>query len=298
VKQRTTSLTLSGEGETAEWLHMEGERLLRPGTYSRGQIPLTAAGEAPEPTSRNPRGEFGSWGLITRAGDDFQDRSSLVFPCDEAVEAALAGHHELDEFSDPANGCMVSRAQFNATPDRSDPSGIAGQYRWNLTFSRPAREKGGVACDVLVRRDIKKDIVPSSYSVNTTVEWKDGPTLTPFPPGREELAPELLTLASSEELFREHSAVDDALTGMMGEPDLEDMSYGVYRWGPPSMAGGEGEYPLVQDSYLDLSMPSGKCLWHLYKEISGSRSVSACIDAQTGATLYVLTVETGRSNLV
>ena len=60
---------------------------------------------------------------------------------------------------------MVTRAVFNATADRSDPAGRAGEYRWNLTVSCPSDDGGATEYDALVCLRVKRDGA-TGYSEN------------------------------------------------------------------------------------------------------------------------------------
>ncbi len=298
VRQRTSSITVSEAGGLTESVRLLGERTMVEDTYTRGGKALSPAQGPATLNARHPAGEYMEWDLMPAEGESFDASGSLVFSCDDAVEAALSGSPELSGFGGAGDGCMVTRASYNATQDRTDPDGRAGEYTWNLTFSRPGTVTPGEEATVVVKQDLKRSPITGGYSKNVTVDCRDGIIPSALAPGRDELGNELLTLVSSEELFRRHGAVDEALTDMVGRADLEGLTYGLYFGGQSPASDDELDLPLVQDSYLDLGLPDGACLWHLTKDEGSSKTVSACIDAQTGATLYVMTIESGRAALI
>ena len=89
--------------------------------------------------------------------------------------------------------------------------------------------------------------------------------------------------------------MDGALLGPWGQDDLEGLTFGLYYGGAPGVKGASGAKALAADSIMDVRIPGAAYLWQLSKDVDGSTTVSACVDAQTGATLYVMVVEGARS---
>jgi len=189
--------------------------------------------------------------------------------------------------------------------DKLDPNGRAGKYNWNLSFGyKPTMEEYYEA-----RENARKyDIYPHwGYYVNLSYNVTKEPGLDKYsettkiinqgkydwgsaPLSKPQIDDEILTLASSEEIFKLDNEIKDHIySNIDDEIDFEDLSYGLVMGDvtTSSMPGME-----IIETITGITMPTSRYSW-TFQDGTVFRSgdtFSAAVDVESGQLLYVLKV--------
>ena len=273
--------------------------------YTRGASAIPWG--APESTTfdkRHPMGEFSGWQYAPSDGSGIQG-SSFTLGIDEAVNEALKNSTGLQSFvasyNRPGRNCMADGAGYNFTPDPTDISGVAGVYRWNLSFSvypdqaeqQAARQsnKWDFRYSIVVVDNVTWSIerLRTVYRHRVYIEHDWGVQRGYGSFNREFLATEGVTLASSEQIMRLNSRVaSSVVNSRTGDIDWQESTYFL---GAAGMGSGTPGLSMVQ-TLTGLTFPSVDFAWGVQSQTvyESGHTFGAAVDVETGQLVYVMDI--------
>ncbi|MCD6461854.1 MAG: hypothetical protein J7L61_03835 [Thermoplasmata archaeon] len=234
------------ENNFTSYMIIESNRTLKEDGFTRGKTPIpwgsceTEGENGNHFLSRNPYGEYKPWKdlLMPHSGGNYSS-SSFDFSPEEAVNYAIENSEDLQAFLAEYPDSVVSWTYYNATKDPSDPNGIAGVHRWNLTFAhRPSDEEWAEVEEeanetgewrypfgyrITVTKNITREgIINPTYDEVMAIEWEDRPNKSYSDYNLYNLPDTALTLSSSEKIMKQ-------------DPEVIDVAYsdGKISWNTP-----------------------------------------------------------------
>jgi hypothetical protein len=274
--------------------------------YTRGQSAIPWGDPASTTfDKRHPIGEFAGWQYTPSDGSGVQG-SSFELGIDEAVNEALKNSTGLQSFVSSYNragrNCIVDGASYNLTPDTADPTGQAGLYRWNLSFSvypdqaeqQAARQsnQANFRYSIVVVDNATWDVERLKpvlrHRVYIEHDWGAQRGYGSF--NREQLATEGVTLASSEQIMMLDQKVSSSITN--SRTGNIDWKQSTYILGAAGMGSATPGLSMLQ-TLTGLTFPSVDYAWAVQSATlyeSGS-TFGAAVDVETGQLVYVMNIQ-------
>ncbi len=314
------------ESDYTEYLILEQTREMT--SYKRGtkDIPWgTCETSSFEDPSRHfsklhSIGKFSNWDFMPESegeGEDIED-SSFDFAPDDAAEFAIENSQGLTELMDEHSwDVIVARAKYNVTrdaQDKSDSDGKAGNYQWNMTFGyHPTEEEQDEyretyyetgyrqqnRYNLRVDFDKERNINPlpsqPDYDDTIFIAEERGFLNGSNPISKSSLNDEILTLISSEKIFKADSEVANEIFNNPSEPDeiwwddpTHEISYEFVVSGESSDAD-----PIISTITGITFPPAPRMSWTIYKEnlLASGYVYGARLDAETGQLNYVMEIQ-------
>jgi len=308
--------------------HLTVEQTREMTSYRRGtkDIPWgdckTSTSEDPNThfSQKHSMGKFTTWDFIgesTGAGEDLED-SSFDYGSEDAAEFAIENSQGLNELMDEHSwDVIINRAKYNVTrdaQDKSDPDDKAGTFQWNMTFSyHPTEEEDreyretyyetGIApqnrYNLRVDHDKERNINPlptqPDYDETTFIAEERGFLNWSGPMSKSDLNNEILTLVSSEKIFKKDPDTEAALFQNPSSP-------GEIWWDEPTfeisyefIVSGESSNadPILSTITGITYPPAPRASYSIYKEslVSSGYMYAARLDAETGQLNYVVEID-------
>jgi hypothetical protein len=215
-------------------------------------------------------------------------------------EAALIS---LRKFVNRYDDVLVAEAVYEVERDtiaELDPAGKAGSYNWNLSFRyKPPIEDIIDAWEkddfpdwcyyVNLTRNVTKEAGIDKYSEEIKIINEYSRTYT-APYNKNDFPSEVLTIDSSEEIFKLDSVVEtEVFDTIDGEINFRDTSFALVMGDitASNMPGMD-----ILETITGITLPTSKFSWALQKGTvweSGS-TLSAAVDVETGQFLYVMDI--------
>jgi hypothetical protein len=284
---------------------LEITNTLKRGGFTRGNAEIPWG----DPSSmafdkRHPMGEFTGWQYTPQDGSGIAG-SSFSFGIDGAVSEALKNSTGLQSFvssfNRPGRNCMVDGAGYNFTPDPTDLAGVAGVYRWNLSFGvLPDQAEQAAArqsniwnfhYSIVVVDNVTWSIerLRTVYHHRVYIEHDWGPQRGYSAFNREFLASEGVTLASSEQIMMLNQRVSSSITNSR-TGDI-DWAQSTYFLGAAGMGSATPGLSMLQ-TLTGLTFPSVDFAWGVQSQTvyESGHTFGAAIDAETGQLVYVMDI--------
>jgi hypothetical protein len=285
---------------------IEHTRTLKTDGFSRGtqKVPWENSGNA-DFLKKHSMGEFKFGEYMPMSGNRY-DRSSFDYKPDEAVDYALKNSNGLKQFLnkyDHNDRVVITSANYKVlrdAKDELDPSGKAGSYNWNITFSyNPTREEiidawysddrpdwGYV---VNLTRNVTKEAGIDKYSEEIKI-INEFTSRRSSPYSRDEFPSELLTLDSSELILKQDPEIEEKVfTTIDGEINFRDTTYGLVMGDitASNMPGLD-----IIESITGITTPTSKYSWSFQKGsvYQAGNTFTAAVDVETGQLLFVMEI--------
>jgi hypothetical protein len=212
----------------------------------------------------------------------------------EAVDMALEESSGLIAWERTHPSPLVSGASYSA--NQTDTRVM--EYTWNITF---ADEPGNFsdwevwgptnAYQVNVTKRVTSRIIGGDL-VETFIDSEYGPRWGYAPVSEDDMGDELLTLASSEDIWANiQSVADEAYPGLSQEVDFTEAGYSFGVGGLDAIAAGFGMDLL--DTLAGITIPNAEVSWTM--QLGGvweaGTTTIVAVDAQTGRMVYVTHAE-------
>jgi len=263
--------------------------------------------------SQYPGVETEAWDYAPADGEKFDDTHFQMRPS-EAIDYALENSEGLKKFMDKFdNGELIcDSALYNFTKtnkDKTDTTGKAGTYHWNLTFglkfdwySEEEEEKDedgqssrNKSYNILVREIIEKNVITGYTNTFEIPPDQDrGARRGGASYYKSELEYEAVTLGSSVSIFKQDEEVNDNGFDAFGR--MED----GFKYGVMVEAIETDERPGLDliGTLTGINTPSAKFAWWLQQDSvweTGS-TFAAAMDAETGQMLFVMEADGNQLN--
>lgn len=269
---------------------------------------------------KSPIAKFEDWDFMPASAasdEDFED-SSFDFATEDATQFAIDNSEGLNELLDEHSwDIIVSRAKYNVTrdtQDKSDPNDKAGNYQWNMTFGyHPTEEEEreywqeyyetgyrqqnryNLRVDFDKERNINPLPSQPDYDETTFIAEERGFLNGSIPISKSDLKNEILTLTSSELIFKTDTDIADEIFENPSEP-------GEIWWDDPTheisyefVLSGESTQsdPIISTLTGITFPPNPRMSWSIYKEslMSSGYMYGARLDAETGQLNYIVEIE-------
>jgi len=289
-----TSYTgFSDPNETGHILLSTSQTLIKDG-YTRGGAPIPINYEAKEPfVDRSLSADFRDWEVVPQDGSI--SSSSFDLGLEEAVEVAFAESEGLAYWQGTHPSPLVSEANYWA--NQTDVRTM--EYTWNITFA----DEGGEwedreewyptnAYEVNVTKRVTRRLVGGD-EVETFIASERGPRNGSAQVAENDIADQLLTLASSEDIWANVQEVASAAYSGIGqdEVDFTNADYAFNLGGLDADGGGFGMELL--DTLAGISIPNADVSYSM--QLGGvwdsAATTVVAVDAETGRMVYITQVE-------
>ena len=279
------------ENETGHILLSTSQTLTKDG-YTKGGAEIPINRQAKETfVERALTGDFRDWEYGPQDGSI--SSSSFDLGLMEAVSVALEESTGLHEWIRTHPSPFISGAEYSA--NQTDLRTM--EYTWNITFGDEpgdweTREDWGPtnAYYINVTKRVRTRIIGDD-EVETFIDTEHGAWWGWTDMRKEDISDQLLTLASSEDIWASVKLVaDEAYTGFVDEVDFTEANY-AYSIGGLDIAGGFGMDLL--DTLAGISIPSAEVsyIMQLGSVWEGAATTVVAVDAETGRMVYITQVE-------
>ncbi len=308
--------------------HLILEQSRKMTSYKRGtkDIPWgsceTSSSEDPNEhfSDLHQMGIFDDWTFISESegeGEDFED-SSFDFAPEDATQFAIDNSQGLTDLMDEHSWDVITnRAKYNITrdaQDKSDPDDKAGNYQWNMTFGyHPTeeeydeyqkeryetgyRQQNRYNIRVDLDRERNKNPLPTQpdYDETIFIAEERGFMNGSGPISKSDLNDKILTLTSSEKIFKEDTEIADELFNSPSESGeiwwddpTHEIAYEFVVSGESSLAD-----PIISTITGITFPPAPRMSWTISKNslMTGGYIYGARLDAETGQLNYVVEIE-------
>jgi hypothetical protein len=286
------SYTGWSETNSTGYLLLSTSQTLTKDGYTRGGAAIPIDRQAVETfVDRSPSGDFRDWEYSPQDGS--VSSSSFDLGLQEAVDLAMEESDGLRAWQRTHPSPLVTDASYSA--NQTDTRVM--EYTWNITF---ADEPGNFSewelwyptngYQVNVTRRVTNRLVGGDL-VETFIASERGPWYGYARVAENDMADQLLTLASSEDVWASVQAVaSEAYSGLGQEVDFTEAWY-AYSTGGLDVYGGFGMDLL--DTLAGISIPNAEVSWvmQLGNVWEGAATTAVAVDAQTGRMVYVTQVE-------
>ncbi|NOQ54227.1 MAG: hypothetical protein GQ558_06445 [Thermoplasmata archaeon] len=278
--------------ETGYILLSTSQTLTKDG-YTKGGAEIPINRQAKENfVDRSLTADFREWEIAPQDGSI--SSSSFDLGLEEAVEVALAESSGLNDWMETHPSPLVSEASYWA--NQTDLRTM--EYTWNITFA----DEMGEWDDWEVwyptnayQVNVTKQVITRPALgdlVETFIASERGPWYGYAPIPENDMADQLLTLASSEDIWANVQEIADAAYSGFGqdEVDFTDAWYS-YSTGGLDVAGGFGMELL--DTLAGISIPNTRVSYIMQfgNVWEGADTTAVAVDAETGRMVYIMQVE-------
>jgi hypothetical protein len=281
------------EENTTGYILLSTSQTLTKNGYTRGGANIPINRQAMETfVDRAPAGDYRDWDVGPQDGS--VTSSSFDLGLQEAVDLAFAESEGLQEWQRTHPSPLVSEASYWA--NQSDIRTM--EYTWNITF---ADEPGDYenweewystnAYEVNVTKRVTTRIVGGN-DVETFIASERGPWWGAAAVAENDMSGQLLTLASSEDIWASVQQVASVAYGGIGQSEVDfTNAWYSYSIGGLDMAGGFGMDLL--DTLAGLSIPNAKVSYvmQLSNVWEGAATTVVAVDAETGRLVYITQIE-------
>jgi hypothetical protein len=314
VKQFIRTNTSWDGDEEAGYILLENTFILRQNGFTPGSsaIPWGDCNSI-HWLNEHPLAETQGWSgnYMPKSGNNFED-SSFHWKPEEAIDWLERDHpsDDLALFLAENPDSIVTDAKYNASvDDGTDPEDIAGEFWWNLSFGHERRSgQSGWGVEnryrVLVYNltefvdwDLTNPLDPKAiYEITHEVEIDIGKQSGSSPLGPNDISPQTVTMASSEQIFRtDDKVIENFYTTPAGLPkdlDWGDGDGAEYNLGTSSGQQGAG-MDLIETLTGIQTQVWGKYTWSLSEEnlMEGGTLASVSLDAETGRLISYMEIE-------
>ena len=280
------------EENSTGYILLSTSQTLNKNGYTRGSAPIPINRQARETfVTRAPAGDFRGWEYSPQDGST--SASSFDLGLQEAVELSFAESSGLQDWHRTHPSPLVQEASYwaNQTDIRTM------EYTWNITFADEAGDfenweewyaTNGYQVNVTKRVTTR---VIGGDEVETFIASERGPWYGYLPVAENDMADELLTLASSEDIWASVQQVAaEAYSGFgQDEVDFTDAWYS-YSTGGLDVAGGFGLDLL--DTLAGITIPNAKVSYvmQLGSVWEGAATTAVAVDAESGRMVYITQV--------
>jgi hypothetical protein len=323
---RTNYSYTNYETDYSEYLTLEQSREMT--SYKRGtkDIPWGSCetSEFIDPKDHfsklHPMGEFTDWDFIPESAveaDDFEDSSFDLAP-EAAAQFAIENSEGLEELmNDHSWDVIVNRAKYNITrdaQDKSDPDDKAGNFQWNMTFGyHPTQEeyeqyreeyystgyvhqnRYNLRVDLDKNRILNPLPTQPDYEETMFIAEERGYLNNSGPISKSSLDDEILTLTTSEKIFRADTETADTIFQNPSEPGEIWWDEPTYEVSYEFVVSGESSQadPIISTITGITFPPAPRMSWSIYKEslMSSGYMYGARLNAETGQLNYVVEIE-------
>lgn len=252
-------------------------------------------------------GEYLPWKYLPQAGEKFAD-SSFSFNPNEAVSIAMSESSELKSFIDRSDDdVIVEFAQYNSTSDPTELT-LEASHRWLLLFTHklnPSEWEYYRENDIMPKERYAVQVTynesRSGFTDKKEVENDYGLLNWSGQMSEEDLAEEMLSLATAEEILKSDKEIKSTICTNPLEPNKiywNDplgktqifLGQGISQETTPSIG--------VIETLTGFTIPTSKISWIVQKgqlmsqsESGQGTSFAAAVDAETGRLQYVLDIE-------
>ncbi len=288
----STNAPLIGENRTGYILLNTSQTLTKDG-YTKGGAEIPINRQAKENfVDRSLTADFREWEIVPQDGSI--SSSSFDLGLEEAVEVALEESSGLNEWLLTHPSPLVTEANYWANQTEI----LTMEYTWNITFG----DEGGEwedrevwyptnGYEVNVTKQVKQR--PREDLVETFIASERGPRSGYAPVAENDIADELLTLASSEDIWANVQEIASAAYSGFGqdEVDFTDAWYSYSIGGGLDAGGGFGMELL--DTLAGISIPNTRISYIMQfgNVWEGADTTAVAVDAETGRMVYVTSVE-------
>lgn len=289
----TSYTDFSDPNETGYILLSTSQTLTKDG-YTRGGAPIPINYEAKEPfVDKSLSADFRDWEVVPQDGSI--SSSSFDLGLEEAVEVAFAESEGLAYWQGTHPSPLVSEANYWA--NQTDVRTM--EYTWNITFA----DEGGEwedreewyptnAYQVNVTKRVTRRLVGGD-EVETFIASERGPWYGYVPVAENDIADQLLTLASSEDIWANVQEVASVAYSGIGqdEVDFTNAKYSYSIGGGLEAGGGFGIELL--DTLAGISIPDTRIpyIMQLGGVWDNAATTIVAVDAETGRMVYITQVE-------
>jgi hypothetical protein len=265
-------------------------------------------------------GKFANWDFMPESegdGEDFED-SSFDFAPEVAAEFAIENSQGLNDLMDEHSWDIIAnRAKYNVTrdaQDKSDSDGEAGNYQWNMTFGYNPTEdeedeyratyyetgyrqqnRYNLRVDFDKERNLNPLPSQPDYDETTFIAEERGFLNGSGPISKSSLNDEILTLTSSEKIFKKDAEISDAIFQNPSEPGEIWWDEPTYEISYEFVVSGEASTadPIISTITGITFPPAPRMSWSIYKEslLTSGYIYGARLDAETGQLNYVVEIQ-------
>jgi hypothetical protein len=260
--------------------------------YTRGGAPIPINRQAQETfVDRAPSGDFRGWEYGPQDGSI--SSSSFDLGLKEAVDLALAESEGLVEWQRTHPSPLVTEANYWA----NQTNALTMEYTWNISFGDEPGDYSNWeewyptnGYEVNVTKRVTNRLVGEDL-VETFIASERGPWYGYASVAENDIADQLLTLASSEDIWANVQQVASVAYSGIGqdEVDFTDAWYS-YSTGGLDIAGGFGMGLL--DTLAGISLPGAEVsyIMQLGSVWEGAATTAVAVDAETGRMVYITQV--------
>ena len=287
------SYTPWDETNTTGYILLSTSQTLNKDGYTKGSAVIPINRQAQETfVDRAPAGDYRDWDYAPEDGSI--SSSSFDFGLKEAVDYAMAESTGFSEWQRTHPSPLVQEAGYSA--NQTDPRTM--EYTWNISF---ADEPGPW-------EDWEEWYPTNGYQVNVTrrvtTRIVGGDQIETFiapgervwygylPVDEDEIADQLLTLASSESIWATIPQVAAEAYGGIGQDEVDfTNAWYAYTTGGLDVYGGFGMDLL--DTLAGISIPNAQVsyIMQLGNVWEGAATTAVTVDAETGRLVYIMQVE-------
>ncbi len=281
------------ENSTGYILLATSQTLTKDG-YTKGGTPIPINRQAKETfVSRAPGGDYESWEFCPNDGSI--SSSSFDLGLEEAVDLAIVESEGLRDWMRTHPSPIVTEASYWA--NQTDARTM--EYTWNITFSdEPGDWEDWEAWypynayQVNVTKQVIKRPALGDL-VETFIDTENGPWYGYAAVDENDMADQLLTLASSENIWANVQQVASEAYGGFGEDkvDFTEAWYAYSTVGGLDFAGGFGMELL--DTLAGISIPNTQIAYimQLGSVWEGAATTVVAVDAETGRMVYITQID-------
>ena len=278
--------------ETGYILLSTSQTLTRDG-YTKGGALIPINRQAKEAfVERSLLGDFRDWEVGPQDGSI--SSSSFDLGLEEAVEVAFAESSGLAYWQQTHPSPLVSEASYWA--NQTDVRTM--EYTWNITLADEPGEweeweewYPTNAYQVNVTKRVTRRLVGED-EVETFIASERGPWYGYAPVAEADMADQILTLASSEDIWANVQEVANAAYSGIGQDEVDfTNAWYSYSIGGLEVAGGFGMELL--DTLAGISIPNAKVSYIMQfgNVWEGAATTAVAVDAETGRMVYITQVE-------
>ncbi len=287
-----SSYTAYADENTTGHLLLHTAQTLVTDGYTKGGslIPIDPQGTEAF-VDRAPAGDYRSWEYGPQDGSI--SSSSFDFGLEEALDACFEGSSGLREWLRTHPSPLVTEASYSANTTDARTT----NYFWNITLADEAGDWSNYedwmptnAYQVNITKRVTERIGRDDL-VELIIDPRERPTWGYARIPESEMPGELLTLASSEDLWASVQRVaNEAYSGIGQQVDFSEAWY-AYSTGGLEVAGGFGMDLL--DTLAGVTIPNAEVSWvmQLGNVWEGAATTAVAVDAATGRMVYITQVD-------
>ncbi len=289
IMYNSTTMWLE-ENETSHII-LETNQILQKNGYTKGSSEMPIDYDRRPTFARlHPAATFDTWEF--GPSDGSLSASSFEFGLEEALDVALAESEDYRNWLRTHPSPMVTGALYwaNETDVRTT------EYIWNITLEdEPGewedRELWGPTngYELNVTRQVEERLIGEDI-IETFVESEYGPRWGAAAVDEDDLATQLVTLSSSEDIWASlPSVASRAYTGMDNKVDFTEARYWLAMGGVDATGFGID----LLDTLTGISVPTSNYTWSLQlgNVWEGASTYMVGVDAETGRVLFITEID-------